>query len=125
MVEFPQFLLRDGAPEEADVAASWYVCRCFDTPRGLLHSRCYPPYMYDAKGAGFGDPGVGYFPASAASRYFGAPQANILRILRPRWPISWQNGAPTLSTGKTKVGLLLELITTVSSNSALLNGKVV
>ena len=80
--------------------------------------------MYDAKGSVLGDPGEPNSPASAASRYFLAPQAKIWRFLRPRWRISRQNGTPGLSTGKTKVVRNLALSIPIPLDSTLLNGKV-
>ena len=79
--------------------------------------------MYDAKGSVFGDLNAPNSPASVASRYFLAPQAKVLRISRPKVPISRQNGAPGSSTGKPKVVGNRELSRSPHSNSALLNGK--
>ena len=87
-------------------------------PRWVVH-----PVYVRRQGVGFGDPGAPNSPASAASRYFLAPQARIWRFSRPRWPISRQNGTPGLSTGKIKVVGNRELSRSPHSNSALLDGK--
>ena len=63
--------------------------------------------------------------ARSAARRVAAPLENFGLPREGYEDFSRGGAALRSSTGKTKVGLLLELITMVSSNSALLNGKVV